>query len=142
MEYFGGVFSALLTPLLILCVILVLGYLLGAITVKGVSLGSAGVLLVAIIVGVVFSVVDTIEIGGKTIYLWTTAKDFDKLIVYKKVVVDGVETLVRDKMNPSTESIFKTVQDLGTLLFVTSLCCYGCCDCFGRCRYYGVVGST
>ena len=121
MEYFGGVFGALLTPLLILCVILVLGYLLGAITIKGVSLGSAGVLLVAIIVGVVFSMVDTIEIGGKTIYLWTTAKDFDKLIVYKKEIVNGVETLVRDKMNPSTESIFKTVQDLGTLLFVTSV---------------------
>ena len=121
MEYLGGVLSSLLTPLLILCVILALGYLFGSITIKGVSLGSAGVLLVAIVVGVIFSFVDTIEIGGKTIYLWTTAKDFDKLIVYKKVLVDGVETLVRDKMNPSTESIFKTIQDLGTLLFVTSV---------------------
>ena len=49
MEYCGGVLGALLTPLLVLCVILALGYLLGAITIKGVSLGSAGVLLVAII---------------------------------------------------------------------------------------------
>ena len=121
MEYFGGVFSALLTPLLILCVILVLGYLLGAITIKGVSLGSAGVLLVAIIVGVIFSMVDTIEIGGKTIYLWTTAKDFDKLIITKKVIIDGVEAVVNDKIATSTESVFKTVQDLGTWLFVTSV---------------------
>ena len=113
MEYLGGVLGALLTPLLILCLILVLGYLLGSITIKGVSLGSAGVLLVAIIVGVVFSMVDTIEIGGKTIYLWTTAKDFDKL----QVIKDGI----LEKINPSTESVFKTVQDLGTWLFVTSV---------------------
>lgn len=112
MEYFGGVFGALLTPLMVICVILALGYLLGAISIKGVSLGSAGVLLVAIVIGVIFSFVDTIEIGGKTIYLWTTAKDIEKL----KYLKDGIEHL-----KPSTESVFKTVQDLGTLLFVTSV---------------------
>ena len=112
MEYLGGVLGSLLTALLVICVILALGYLLGAITVKGVSLGSAGVLLVAIIVGVIFSFVDTIEIGGKTIYLWTTAKDIDKLTVIKNGVA---------QLSTSTESVFKTIQDLGTLLFVTSV---------------------
>ena len=112
MEYLGGVLGSLLTSLLIICVVLAFGYLLGAITIKGVSLGSAGVLLVAIIVGVIFSFVDTIEIGGKTIYLWTTAKDIDKLTEIKNGVT---------QIKPSTESIFKTIQDLGTLLFVTSV---------------------
>ena len=112
MVYLGGVLGSLLTSLLIICVVLAFGYLLGAITIKGVSLGSAGVLLVAIIVGVIFSFVDTIEIGGKTIYLWTTAKDIDKLTEIKNGVA---------QIKPSTESIFKTIQDLGTLLFVTSV---------------------
>ena len=54
MEYLGGVFSALLSPLFVMFLILSLGYAIGAIKAKGVSLGSAGVLLVAIIVGVIF----------------------------------------------------------------------------------------
>ena len=54
MEYFGGVLGALLSALFIIFVILSLGYLVGAVKIKGVSLGSAGVLLVAIIVGVIF----------------------------------------------------------------------------------------
>lgn len=112
MEYLGGVLGSLVTSLFVICVILALGYLLGAITIKGVSLGSAGVLLVAIIVGVIFSFVDTIEIGGKTIYLWTTAKDVNKLTEIKNGIA---------QLKPSTESVFKTIQDLGTLLFVTSV---------------------
>ena len=112
MEYLGGVLGSLVTSLFVICVILALGYLLGAITIKGVSLGSAGVLLVAIIVGVIFSFVDTIEIGGKTIYLWTTAKDVNKLTEIKNGIT---------QLKPSTESVFKTIQDLGTLLFVTSV---------------------
>ena len=112
MEYLGGVLGSLVTSLFVICVILALGYLLGAITIKGVSLGSAGVLLVAIIVGVIFSFVDTIEIGGKTIYLWTTAKDVGKLTEIKNGIT---------QLKPSTESVFKTIQDLGTLLFVTSV---------------------
>ena len=104
MEYFGGVLGALLSALFIIFVILSLGYLVGAIKVKGVSLGSAGVLLVAIIVGVIFFLCgDKAEdgsllgcsfvLGGKTINLW----------------------------NSSVQSTFKVVQNLGTVLFVTSV---------------------
>ncbi len=104
MEYFGGVLGALLSALFIIFVILSLGYLVGAIKVKGVSLGSAGVLLVAIIVGVIFFLCgDKTEdgsllgcsfvLGGKTINLW----------------------------NSSVQSTFKVVQNLGTVLFVTSV---------------------
>ena len=104
MEYFGGVLGALLSALFIIFVILSLGYLVGAIKVKGVSLGSAGVLLVAIIVGVVFFLCGdkaadgsligcSFTLGGKTINLWGS----------------GVQ------------STFKVVQNLGTVLFVTSV---------------------
>ena len=104
MEYFGGVLGALLSALFIIFVILSLGYLVGAIKVKGVSLGSAGVLLVAIIVGVIFFLCGnkdengallgcSFTLGGKTINLW----------------------------NGSVQSTFKVVQNLGTVLFVTSV---------------------
>ena len=104
MEYFGGVFSAMLTPLFVLFIILTLGYAVGAVKVKGVSLGSAGVLLVAILVGVIFFLCGTkgednkllefsFEVGSKKIALWSS----------------------------SAQSTFKTVQNLGTVLFVTSV---------------------
>lgn len=104
MEYLGGVISALLTPLCVLFIILVLGYLLGAITIKGVSLGSAGVLIVAIIVGVIFFLCGekapdntligfSFKVGSETVSLWDS----------------------------SAKSVFKTVQTIGTVLFVTSV---------------------
>ena len=93
MEYLSGVLGALLSPLFILFIILVVGYAIGAIHVKGVSLGSAGVLLVGIIVGVIFSYVDSFQVGGATITLWGS----------------------------SAQSVFKTVQNVGTVLFVTSV---------------------
>ena len=106
MAYVGGVLSSLLSALFIVFVVLSLGYAVGAVKVKGVSLGSAGVLLVAIIVGVIFfmlkdedvySLTETVicqfEFGGKTINLW----------------------------NGSVQSVLKTIQNLGTVLFVTSV---------------------
>lgn len=104
MGYFAGVLSSLVSALFIIFVILSLGYLLGAIKVKGVSLGSAGVLLVAIIVGVVFFLCGekgeggnlssfVLELGGKQIKLW----------------------------NSDVKNTFEIVQKLGTILFVTSV---------------------
>ena len=105
MKSLGSVLGALLTPLMIIFVILALGYALGAINVKGISLGSAGVLLVAIVVGVIFFlcgdkdpvtnklITFSFKVGSKTITLWGS----------------------------SVQSTFKTVQDIGTLLFVTSV---------------------
>ena len=106
MEYLGSVLGALLTALFIIFVVISLGYAIGAIKVKGVSLGSAGVLLVAIVVGVIFflckdeAIYDTLgkvifqfELGGKNIQLW----------------------------GDSVQGVLKTVQNLGTVLFVTSV---------------------
>jgi putative transport protein len=102
MEYLGGVAGSLLTALFFIFVILVLGYALGAITVKGVSLGSAGVLLVAIIVGVIFFLTGTKDI-------------FNNLIECSFTVGKTKVTL----WGGNVSSVFKTVQNIGTVLFVT-----------------------
>ena len=77
MDYFGGVLGALLSALFIIFVVLSLGYAIGAIKIKGVSLGSAGVLLAAIIVGVVFylcglrkSIYAILRIRKDLFYFW------------------------------------------------------------------------
>ncbi|MBO5240120.1 MAG: YidE/YbjL duplication [Clostridia bacterium] len=104
MSYLGGVLGSLLSALFIIFVILSLGYAVGAIKIKGVSLGSAGVLLVAIIVGISFFlfgekdaqnnlIACLFKVGDKTVSLWDS----------------------------SVKSTFKIVQNLGTMLFVTSV---------------------
>ena len=104
MNYLGITLGALLSSLFIICIILALGYLLGAITIKGVSLGSAGVLLVAIIVGVVFFLCGEKDADGNFLGLAFTLGS-------KEINLWG----------SSAQSTFKTVQNLGTILFVTSV---------------------
>lgn len=109
--YFYEVLNSLLVPLFVAFFVVVFGLLLGKIEIKGISLGTAGVLLVAILVGVVFSFVPSITIGGKEIVLWSVAKSF-------KVVVDGAETTVKTF---STDSVYSTISNIGTVLFVTAV---------------------
>ncbi len=56
MELFGGVIRISGVPFMMLCmmVIIALGYLLGRVTVKGISLGTAGVFVVALLFGALF----------------------------------------------------------------------------------------
>ena len=56
MTLFGGVISIsnIYTLLFVIFAVLLLGYALGRITIKGVSLGDAGVFIVALIVGALF----------------------------------------------------------------------------------------
>ncbi len=83
MEYLGTTIGGLLTPLFVIFVIIALGLLLGRIEIKGISLGTAGVLLVSIVAGVIFflcrdkaiyaltgEVVCAFKMGGKEIVLW------------------------------------------------------------------------
>jgi len=104
MNYLGGVFGALVSALFMIFVILSLGYALGAIKIKGVSLGSAGVLLVAIVVGVCFFLCGEKDPAGNLLGCWFTMGE-------TKVTLWG----------SSVQSVFKTVQNLGTVLFVTSV---------------------
>ncbi len=93
MEYLGITASALFSTLFIVFVVISLGMLLGKIEVKGISLGTAGVLLVAILVGVFFSFVDSFNVGEETITLWG------------------------DSVKKTLENISK----LGTVMFVTAV---------------------
>ena len=104
MGYLGGVLGAMLSALFIIFVILSIGYAIGAIKVKGVSLGSAGVLLVAIVFGVVFFLCGNKDANNNLLEFSFTLGD-------KKITLWGT----------SVQSVFKTVQNLGTVLFVTSV---------------------
>lgn len=102
MEYLGITLGALLTTLFIAFVIIVLGFLVGGISIKGISLGTAGVLLVSIVVGVIFylcgdtvlgEMICKVEIGKTIITFW----------------------------NKSVNSTFSLISNIGTVLFVTAV---------------------
>ncbi len=107
MDYLGITLGSLLSTLFIVFIILMLGYLLGAITIKGVSLGSAGVLLVAIIVGVIFF------LCGE--------KDANNQLLDFSFVIGKENPTTITLWGSSAKSTFKVVQNIGTLLFVTSV---------------------
>ena len=107
MDYLGITLGSLLSTLFIVFIILMLGYLLGAITIKGVSLGSAGVLLVAIIVGVVFFLCGEKDANNQLVeWAFTIGKENPTTITL---------------WGSSAKSTFKVVQNIGTMLFVTSV---------------------
>ncbi len=99
MEYLGITLGALLTTLFVVFVIVVLGFLLGGINIKGISLGTAGVLLVAIVAGVIFYLCSDesgntiLTVGGKEIAFW----------------------------NSSVSATFSLISNLGTVMFVTAV---------------------
>ena len=93
MAYLGGVFSSAFSIIFFVFVIAALGYLVGAIEIKGISLGTAGVLLVALLFGVLASYVPSFEIGETTIHLFN----------------EGLKTK------------FSLVSSIGTALFVTAV---------------------
>jgi putative transport protein len=96
MVYLGEVVTALVkNGLFYVFLILALGYLLGAIKVKGISLGSAGVLVVALIFGII-----SFECNG----------DF------------SIGDTVIDLYNPDKfKSTFSLISNIGTAMFVTSV---------------------
>jgi len=92
--YLAGVVSSLLSFIFIVFAIGTIGYLVGGIKIKGIELGTAGVLLVALIWGVVINFIPSFDIGGvKTITLWS------------------------DKIKGN----FGVVSNIGTALFVTAV---------------------
>ena len=69
--YLADVVSSILSIIFVIFAIGTLGYLLGGISVKSISLGSAGVLVVALAYGVLISYVPEFNFLGKDIVLWT-----------------------------------------------------------------------
>lgn len=92
--YLAGFVSSILSFIFIVFAIGAIGYLVGGIKVKGIELGTAGVLLVALIWGVVINFVPSFNFAGaKDIVLWS------------------------DKIKGN----FGIVSNIGTALFVTAV---------------------
>ena len=71
MVYLGSVLGSLLSTLFFIFIIATIGYLIGGIEIKGISLGTAGVLLVALLFGILASKVGTFTVGETDITLWS-----------------------------------------------------------------------
>lgn len=92
-SYLAGVLSSGLSFVFIIFAIGALGYLVGGIKIKGIELGTAGVLLIALLYGVLVSYVPSFDVHGTTITLW----------------------------NSVAKGNFSTVSNIGTALFVTAV---------------------
>lgn len=93
MTYLAGVLSSSFSIVFFVFIIAALGYLIGAVEIKGISLGTAGVLLVALLFGVLASYVPEFNFGDKVIPLF----------------------------NADLKSKFSLVSSIGTALFVTAV---------------------
>lgn len=70
MDYLGSVASSIFSVIFVVFLIASLGYLMGGIKFKGISFGSAGVLAVAILYGIIASYIPSFSIGNKEIILF------------------------------------------------------------------------
>lgn len=93
MLYLGSILSSAFSVIFIVFAITCIGYAVGGISIKGISLGSAGVLLVALAYGVLASYVPSFTVGETTIKLFS----------------DTLKTQ------------FSMVSSIGTALFVTAV---------------------
>ena len=73
MAYLGGVLDSMFSLIFIAFAIGAVGYLVGGISIKGVSLGTAGVLLVALLYGILVNYVPSFTLGGAEISLYDAA---------------------------------------------------------------------
>ena len=92
-DYLGSVCGSMLATVAVAFAIATLGYLVGGIEIKGISLGTAGVLLVALAYGILSNFVPSFTIGATEITLFSD----------------------------SIKSQFGTISNLGTAMFVTAV---------------------
>ncbi len=71
--YIGTLAQSLFTVLFFVFLVASVGYLIGGISIKGISLGTAGVLIAALIFGIVANDVGSFSIGDMTIELYSDA---------------------------------------------------------------------
>lgn len=93
MEYLGSLAGSIFSMIFIIFLIGAVGYFLGAVQVKGISLGTAGVLLAALLYGVLASFVPSFSVAGREIALF----------------------------NADMKTKFSLVSSIGTAMFVTSV---------------------
>ncbi len=123
MNFFNGAFSVndIYTILFVVFSVLLVGYALGRITIKGVSLGDAGVFIIALIVGALcFSMTDVglVFIGSKVAYDYKSAM---KLIEGLGLVlfVTSVGYIAGPKFFSNFKKNFKSYVLLGLVIIIS-----------------------
>jgi putative transport protein len=111
MSLFGGVISVTGIGFLMLCVLAVaaVGYALGRITVKGVSLGTAGVFIIALVFGALF-------------FKYIDAQLVMKVAMPSAETAEaGAEAAATTVTKSYASNALKIIENLGLILFVTSV---------------------
>ncbi len=110
LELFGGLIkvSGISFFMLVVAVVILLGYLLGRITVKGVSLGTAGVFIVALLFGAIFKD----QIAQISITAFQITGDPETLKNAKDLAI-----------KPASDygTAFKAIENLGLIFFVSAV---------------------
>lgn len=128
MVLFGGILSIKTISFLVFCVFLIaaLGYLLGRITIKGVSLGTAGVFIVALLFGAFFynPLVEQLKVGGTT-YVTNALKIVENLGLI--LFVTAVGFIAGPNFFGDFKRNFKSYIVIGLLIIIVGgLSCAGC----------------
>ncbi len=93
MDYLGNLISSIFSMIFVVFLIGTVGYFLGAISIKGISLGTSGVLVAALLYGIMTSYVPSFTVGSKEIVLY----------------------------NADVKAKFSLISSIGTAMFVTSV---------------------
>lgn len=128
MVLFGGILSIKTISFLVFCVFVIagLGYLLGRITIKGVSLGTAGVFIVALLFGAFLytPLANQLKVGGAT-YVSNALKIVENLGLI--LFVTSVGFIAGPSFFGDLKKNFKSYILLGVIIIlVGGLSCAGC----------------
>lgn len=128
MALFGGILSIKAISFLVFCVFVIagLGYLLGRITVKGVSLGTAGVFIVALLFGAFLyaPLANQLKVGGAT-YVSNALKIVENLGLI--LFVTSVGFIAGPSFFGDLKKNFKSYILLGVIIIlIGGLSCAGC----------------
>ena len=129
MSLFGGVISLSGVTFLMFCVLAIaaIGYALGRITIKGISLGTAGVFIVAIVFGCLFYDKLDAQLGGFT-------KNALKIIENLGLIlfVSSVGFIAGPKFFGNMKKNFKSYVLLGLVIIIAGGLTAAGCICIGR----------
>ena len=105
MSYLGSTLGSALGTIFYVALIATVGYLVGRIKIKGIALGTAGVLLIALLFGIFASYYPYITVGETHI----------PIFIKSQIELEDGTVLA------ATSKLFSLISSLGTALFVTSI---------------------
>lgn len=105
MDYLSSVLASMMSTIFFVALIAAVGYLIGGFSVKGISLGTAGVLLMALVFGIIASKNPYITVGGKNIVLF----------------LKSAVTLDDGTVLSANSGSYNLISNIGTALFVTAV---------------------